>query len=325
MSPRVAFVFPGQGSQRPGMGGSILDHRPDLLGTYYRRADSELGFGLTELCLSGPVEALREMATTQPAVLLTSVAALAVLQEQGVVPDVVAGHSLGEYMALVCAGSLNWVDALRLVRLRGRLMAEANAMVPGRMAAVIGLPVVEVESLCGMVARETGRVIEVANHNDPRQVVVSGEVAAVARFMELIEGAGAERAVVLRVGGSAHCSLLGNIEPEFTAALRQIEVRAPALPFVSSVSASVLTTATEVVDCLRAQLVQRVRWVEAVEVLSGLGVGSYIEVGPGKALAGMCGRIHPGAAVYRTDDWTQLGHAVEACARVRPAEEEAAI
>jgi [acyl-carrier-protein] S-malonyltransferase len=297
---RTAFVFPGQGSQRPGMGLDLLRLRPGLARTYYGPADEILGFPLSRLCREGPAEALRDTAVTQPAVFLTSLAALDVLRSRGVAPDVVAGHSLGEYAALVCADVLDWRDALRLVRLRGELMAGVNERVPGRMAAVMGLDLASVEALCVVVAGATGQVVEVANDNAPGQVVVSGQTDAVEELVRRARAAGAGRVVALEVGAPFHCGLMGAIEAEFTAALAAVPFREPTLPVVSGVTAAPLTGAAEARDCLRRQLAGRVRWTGAVTRMAAGGVRRFVEAGPGRVLGGLCRRIVPGAVVETT-------------------------
>ncbi|MEU1042979.1 ACP S-malonyltransferase [Streptomyces sp. NPDC005551] len=309
---KTAFVFPGQGSQRVGMGLHLLTERPDLLHTYYRAADDILGIPLSTLCREGPAEALRDTAVTQPAVFLTSLAALDVLRDKGCEPDVVAGHSLGEYTALVAAGVLDWTDALRLVRRRGLLMAGVNRRIPGRMAAVLGLELTVVEALCDQVALELGQVVEVANDNEPRQAVVSGQREAVERVRVAAQEAGALKVMELDVGAPFHCGLMSGIEEEFAAELDRVELRAPRVPLVSCVTAALVTTAEDVARCLRRQLAGRVRWTGAVRTMAGEGVTAFVEVGPGKVLGGLCRRIVPGAAVHATHDERGLAKTLSA-------------
>ncbi|MEU6083888.1 ACP S-malonyltransferase [Streptomyces sp. NPDC047108] len=303
---RVAFVFPGQGSQRVGMGADLTKHWPYLIDTYYGPADEILGFPLSRQCWEGPAEALRDMRITQPAVLLTSVVTLDLLRGQGVVPDAVAGHSLGEFGALVCAGVLEWRDALRLVRVRGELMTSVTEQVPGKMAAVVGLTLDQVEELCGRAAADTGEVVEIANHNDVTQVVISGRIGAVDRLVDLVRDAGADRVVVLEIGGPAHCSLMGGIEEEFAAALDDVEFRDPAVPMYSGSGGEPVTSAARAREFLRRQLTGRVLWTDTVRRMAADGVDRFVEVGPGKVLSRLCGRLAPGATTYRTNDAHQV-------------------
>jgi [acyl-carrier-protein] S-malonyltransferase len=314
----TAFVFPGQGSQRSGMGLDFLERRPDLA-DYYRTADEVLGMPLSRLCWYGSAEELRDTSVTQPAVFLTSLVVLDVLRAHDVEPDVVAGHSLGEYGALVCAGVLEWTDALRLVRLRGELMEAIAERVPGTMTAVMGLESTAVEAICRTVGHETGQVVEVANDNEPAQVVISGETGAVRQAAEAAREAGAHRTVPLRVGAPFHCALMRGIEAEFAGALADVEFRDPRVPVVSSVTGTAVTSADEAVSVLRRQLTAPVRWTGTVNAMAGRGVGRFVEVGPGRVLAGLCRKIVPSARTYMTGTTGELAEAVAAVAPGVPA------
>ncbi|GLU48664.1 ACP S-malonyltransferase [Nocardiopsis ansamitocini] len=296
----IAFIFPGQGSQRVGMGTEFHQRAPDLADTYYRTADEILGFSLSDLCRNASAQTLRDTSITQPAVFLTSLVALELLRDHAVAPDVVAGHSLGEFTALVCAGALEWTDALSLVRRRGELMKTVNEKVPGTMAAVLGLEKTVVEAACSEALVKTGEIVEVANDNGPDQVVVSGQVRAVEELIQIARSAGARRVVPLGVGAPFHCSLLREIEEEFAEVLEGTDFRDPTIPVISSVTAEPLSDAHDIIRILRRQLTAPVRWRETVIRMSHGGAEKFVEVGPGRVLTGLCRTILPTAQTYTT-------------------------
>ncbi|MET9608682.1 ACP S-malonyltransferase [Streptomyces sp. NPDC006512] len=308
---RTAFLFPGQGSECAGMGRELLALRPDLADTYYRTADDLLGIPLARICWEGSPQDLEDPAVAQPAVFLTSLAVLEVLRGEGVEPDAVAGHSLGEYAALVAAGVLEWTEALWLVRLRGELVATVGDRIGSATAAVIGLRRTDLARMCAEARAATGEIVEVAGENEPRQTVVSGQAEAVAHVAAAAGAAGA-RVARLRTGGPFHSSLLGEAEAEFTETLIATEFRDPAVPLVSGVTGGWVTTAAEAVVALRTQLTSPVRWTGAVGTLAASGADRFVEVGPGQVLGGLVRRILPGAHVHSTHTAERLARVVDA-------------
>ncbi|MDT0542844.1 MULTISPECIES: ACP S-malonyltransferase [Streptomyces] len=313
---RIAFLFPGQGSQVPGMGGDLLARHPDLVRPYFDTADEVLGIPLSRLCFEGDPEELRDTAVTQPAVYLASLVSAVVLREKGVVPAAVAGHSLGEYTALVCAGVLDWVDALKLVRRRGVLMSEVNRRTPGRMAAVIGLPSDRVRELCEEVSRERGLVVEVANYNAARQTVVSGVVEGVAEVSRRVREEGASHVAELKVGAPFHCSLMADIAAEFGEHLDAVDFATPSLPVVANVTAGYVFSGEEARGLLRRQLAAPVRWQETLDLLAREEVSAFVEVGPGRVLTNLSRAGHPQVPAMTAGTDRKIGEAVE---RLSPA------
>ena len=283
-----AFLFPGQASQFVGMGKDLYEESAAAR-AIFDEADEVMGTALTELCFSGPREALQQTAITQPAVFVHSVAACRLLQAHGLEPAFVAGHSLGEYSALVAAGSLAYREGLELVKRRGQLMQQAGADSPGTMAAIIGLDDEVVSALCQQ-AGEAGTVVA-ANFNAPGQVAVSGETAAVERVRELALEAGAKRALELEVSGAFHSPLMEPAAREMREILQEAEIRTPGSPVVTNVAARPVGHPEELRKHLIAQITQPVRWTESILSLHANGVVRAAEVGPGAVLKGLVRRI----------------------------------
>lgn len=294
-------MFPGQGSQRPGMAQHLLARYPDSAGRVLQDAGRTLGAPLAEICVSGTAEELARTEITQPAVLAVSLATYEALRrEHGFTPAAVAGHSLGEYTALVAAGVLTPEDAVRLVLRRSTLMAGVGRRVSGGMTAVVGLSSAEVAALCDL--RDTPGVAEVANYNEERQTVVSGELAAVTEVGRRATEAGAERVVPLSVSAPFHCSLMREIEPEFAAELDSVPFRDPRLPVLSSVTGTWVRSGGEARRLLCRQLAGPVRWLDVLHAARDAGLGPYVETGPGRVLSGFARRTVPGATVRSTND-----------------------
>ena len=310
---KLAFIFPGQGSQYPGMGRDLAQNFA-CAREVFEEADSALGFAISKICFEGPAEDLQLTANTQPAILTVSVAAARVLREKGISADYVAGHSLGEYSALVAAGALSLSDAVRLVRKRGQYMQEAVPVGQGAMAAILGLDGAVLTEVCREA--QQGEVVSAANLNSPGQVVIAGSAAAVARAVELAKSRGAKRAIMLNVSAPFHCALMKPAQDRLSVDLDATEVTDPKVPLVNNVGAQLVTSASVVRDGLKQQVTSPVRWEESIRRLRSEGVELFIEVGPGKVLSGLVRQIDRAAECLRIEDSITLG---EVTARLSPA------
>jgi [acyl-carrier-protein] S-malonyltransferase len=295
---KVAFVFPGQGSQTVGMGRNLASSYASA-GAVFAEADSVLGFSLSRLCFEGPAEELTLTENTQPAILTVSTAAATVLRENGYQPDYVAGHSLGEFSALVAAGALRFADALRLVRLRGRFMQEAVPVGVGAMAALLKLPA----GILTRIVEEAGQgeVLSPANLNSPDQVVVAGHAGAVKRSIEMAKAAGARKALLLPVSAPFHCPLMAPAQDRLKAELDATEFRNLSIPLVNNWQAQLVNTAEEARAGLFHQVPNPVRWEETIRLLASLGVTKFIEAGPGTVLTGLLRSIDPALEGLNSD------------------------
>jgi [acyl-carrier-protein] S-malonyltransferase len=287
-SPNIAFLFPGQGSQSVGMGKELAEKYPIARQTF-EEADEALGLKLSQLCFEGPEDQLRLTEITQPAILTASVAAWRVLDEKGIRPTFVAGHSLGEYSAHVAAGTLSFADAVRTVRNRGKYMQEAVPVGVGTMAAILGMDFEKVAAVCSDAAQ--GEVCEPANINSPEQIVISGNTAAVERAAKLADERGAKRAKLLPVSAPFHCSLMKPAQDRLAADLHSIVFNKPGIPVVCNVDAALLEDANRSRDVLIRQVTGAVKWDQSIRLLIAQGVHLFIEVGPGKVLSGLMRQI----------------------------------
>lgn len=300
----IALIFPGQGSQQPAMGKALAETYPEAR-EIFEAADDLLGRSISKLCFEGSEEALRQTVNTQPALYVTSAAALAVLRANGFDGSMTAGHSLGEYTALYAAGALDFATGLRLVQARGEAMEQAGRNRPGTMAAVLGLAADRVEEVCREAS--SAGILAAANWNSPQQVVLSGEEKAIDRAVELATGAGAKLAIKLNVGGAFHSPLMGEAAELLKAALESATISAPRLRFVANVSGGFVEDADSIRRGLLDQLTACVRWSDSVARMAESGAGHFIEVGPGKVLSGLMRRIDRKLKSYSFSNPGDLG------------------
>jgi [acyl-carrier-protein] S-malonyltransferase len=305
MSKKIAFLFPGQGSQSVGMGRELADAFPVAAQTF-AEADAALGFPLARLCFDGPEDELRLTENTQPAILTVSVAAARVLAERGIEPALAAGHSLGEWSAHVVAGTFSFADAVRAVKARGRAMQQAVPPGEGAMAAVLALDAAQVAAACAEAAQETGLIVTAANLNSPGQTVISGAAAAVEKASALAKAKGARRAVLLPVSAPFHCALMQPAQEEVARVLARIALHDPRIPVAANVTGALVTTAEAARDALTRQVTGAVRWVDCMHSLKSVGADLFIEVGPGKVLCGLLKQIDPDLKSLNVEDAASL-------------------
>ena len=305
---QIAFVFPGQGSQNAGMG-KALHAASDAARAVFAEADEALGFPLSQLCFEGPDERLKLTENTQPAILAVSIAAFRVLSEAGVWPAFVAGHSLGEYSALVAAKTLSLADALRIVRKRGTYMQESVPLGQGGMAAILGMTPDDVENLCREAAQD--EVLSPANLNSPSQIVIAGTAAAVERALRLARARGAKRALPLPVSAPFHCALMRPAQARLAQDLGRISFGDPEFPLINNVDATEVRSGDLIADSLSRQVCSPVRWTESIQKLIAAGVKLFVEVGPGKVLCGLIRQIDRTVRTANVEDPQSLAQTLE--------------
>ncbi len=305
MDSKIALVFPGQGSQYVGMGKDLYEMFASAR-RIFDQADECLGFALSRLCFEGSEDELRETINSQPAIFTTSLAILTALREQldelgeRLTPAMLAGHSLGEYTALVAAGSLSFVDGLRLVRERGRLMKETGDRTPGGMAAVIGLDDEKITEVCQQAS--TKGIIIPANFNSPGQVVISGEIAALTEAMQLAVTMGARKAVRLAISIASHSPLMQQVSDQLGEALTRFNINEAQIPVIANISARAITSVDDIRNELVNQVSKSVLWAQTVLNMREQGIDTFIEVGPGQALTGLIKRVRKDAEAFSVSD-----------------------
>lgn len=304
----IAYIFPGQGSQTVGMGKDLYDNYPAAR-RVFEEADAALQFKLSEMCFAGTAEDLALTANTQPAILTVSVAALRAMEAENFpAPNFVAGHSLGEYSALVAAGALEFADAVRTVRKRGTYMQEAVPIGTGAMAAILGLDLATIENACAEAAE--GQVCSPANINSPSQIVIAGNSEAIDRAIEILKAKGAKRAIKLNVSAPFHCALMLPAQERLAKDLQEINFADLKFPIIENVSAEANSKGERVKVALTEQVSNPVRWTESIEKLSAAGVETFVEVGAGKVLSGLVRQINRDGRCLNVENSVSLKEAV---------------
>jgi [acyl-carrier-protein] S-malonyltransferase len=311
---KLAFLFPGQASQYPGMGRDLAEKFPEAR-RVFDEADAALGFSLSQICFDGTEEALKQTENTQPAILTVSTAAYRALEARGVTPDFAAGHSLGEYSALVAAGALDFAAGVKLVRERGRYMQEAVPAGVGAMAAILGLSPGEVAEICKKAVNH--EIVSPANLNSPEQTVISGHAAAVKRAVEIASQEGAKRAVILPVSAPFHCALMMPAQERLEPDLRTIPFQDLRFPIVTNVDAEGIARREEARDALIRQVSHPVRWLDSMREMIEAGVTIFVEVGPGKVLSGLLRQIDRSVRCFNVEDSASLQSTLEKIAQAR--------
>lgn len=311
---KLAFLFPGQASQYPGMGRDLAEKFPESRAVF-EEADAALGFPISKLCFEGSEDDLKLTENTQPAILTVSVAAYRALASRGVAPDFAAGHSLGEYSVLVAAGTLEFSAAVQIVRRRGRYMQEAVPAGEGAMAAIMGLSPADVAEVCKKAAQ--GEVVSPANLNSPEQTVISGNAAAVKRAVEIASQSGAKRAVILPVSAPFHCALMQPAQQRLERDLRAAQFSTLRFPLITNVDAEAVTSGEEAREALIRQVTLPVRWLDSVHEMIDQGVTVFVEVGPGKVLAGLLRQIDRSVRCFGVEDAASLQATLDKIAAAR--------